>query len=90
MFLERECGRTVEAQPTHGDSVAACLACALGNAVGPASPPSLSFFSFRRRLRRILLPEVGVRGVRGNRGDWQGANWYGLSTKAEEVEGGGI
>lgn len=52
--------------------------------------PSLSFFSFRRRLRRILLPEVGVRGVRGNRGDWQGANWYRLSTKAEEVEGGGI
>lgn len=54
MFLERECGWTVEAQPAHGDSVAACLACALGTYAGPASSFSLSFFSFRRGLRRTL------------------------------------
>lgn len=61
-FLERECGWLVEAQPAHGDSVAAWLACALRNSVGPASPSNLSVFSFRR-LRRTAWGG----GVRGNR-----------------------
>lgn len=30
---------------------------------------------------------MGVGGVRGSRGDWQGAKWYRFSTKGEKVDG---
>lgn len=80
----------VGAQHAHGDPVAACLACALcGNSVGPASPLSLSIFSFRRGLRRTLLAWGGGRDARGKRSDWWGANWCRLSTKKEKVESDG-
>lgn len=52
----------------------------------PPTTPSLSFFSFRRGLKRTLLPGVGVGGVRGSRGDWQGVKWYRFSTKGEKVD----
>lgn len=60
-----------EAQPAHRDSVAACLACALGNFGGPDSLPP---FSFGMGLRRTLLIRVGLGVSEETRGDGQGAN----------------
>lgn len=63
-------------------------ACHILLAILWALPPTHhhSFFSFRRGLRRTLLPGVRVGGVRGSRGDWQGAKWYRFSTKGEKVD----
>lgn len=75
MFLERECGEMGGAACSQG--FCGCLPGMCSRQFGGACPHPLSF---RIGLRRTLLPRVEM-GVSEETGDWQGANWCGLSPR---------